>query len=262
MEDKSFVLEDNGYAVGNHNCDDQLNFQLDASYLRDFGHSRSHMGLLSQLKYVLKDYIFFTKTWLSKLVLWPVDQLYSKRYRQNKILKEYFVQGEIQEKLNKIRRRLLFANIDKEPLESPVVARNHSNIKSASVFPLSEAILPLIQQQSNFKNRIKKYPNLKSRAQVSAPEEVWIADITFTNTREGKRYFHMITDAYTHQVMGYSISEDLTAVSAIKALKMALGNRKHYGDLIHHSKRGIHYCMHRYVQLLKESNIKMSASEF
>lgn len=262
MENKSLILEDDGYAVGNHNYDDQLNFQLDTSYFRDFQHSKNHHGLLAELKYVAKDYILFTKTWLSRLMKWPVDQGYSKRYRQDKILKDCFIQGEIQEKLSTIRSRLLFANLDKVPMESPVMGRKHSSIKSAGMFPLSEAVLQWVQQQSNLKNLIKKYPNLKRNSQVTTPEQLWIADITFTNTREGKRYFHMITDAYTNQVMGYAVSEDLTTASAIRALKMALGNRKHYGDLIHHSKRGIHYCMHRYIQLLRESNIKMSASEF
>lgn len=262
MENKSFLLEENAYAVGNHKFEDQLNFQLDSSYLRDLQQSRSRKDFVAQLIYVTKDYFLFTKTWLSRLVAWPVDQLYAKRYRQNKILKDYFIQGEVQDKLNTIRRKLFFTNIDKEPMESVVVGRNHRTTKSASVFPFSEAILPLVQQQPNLKNRIRKYPNLKTGVKVSAPEQLWIADITFTNTREGKRYFYMITDAYTNQVIGYAVSENLTTTSAIRALKMALGSRKHYNELIHHSKRGIHYCMHRYVQLLKESNVKMSASEF
>lgn len=260
MQHNPFLSKKDGLHWGSQELD-QLNFQLDSSYLRDLKRPIGPRRHWNSLKYFINDYISFTKTWLSRLAVWPKQQWHARRYQQNTILREQLIAGEIQEKLSAIRRRLFFARIDDETLENVGVGRRDRNVKSAGFFQLGGMISPLIQGRATPQLR-STYPNLKRSMSVSGPEQLWIAEITFMHTKDGKRYFHIITDAYTHQVMGYSISRELTASSAVRALKMALGSRKYYHDLVHHSKKGIHYCLHQYVKLLKESGVKLSASEF
>lgn len=70
-----------------------------------------------------------------------------------------------------------------------------------------------------------------------------------------------MTDAYSKKIVGYDISESLSADGAIRALKMALRSRCWTGDLIHHSDRGIQYCSDAYQRLLISSGVRVSMTE-
>jgi len=115
---------------------------------------------------------------------------------------------------------------------------------------------------TNSRHRFRKYPNIIKGLEISKPEQVWVADITYLRTDHGFNYLHLITDAYSKQIVGFELSDDMKAESTAKALKMALKNRK-YPDriLIHHSDRGIQYCSNEYIQILKENKIKISMTE-
>ncbi|MEQ8425109.1 MAG: DDE-type integrase/transposase/recombinase, partial [Cyclobacteriaceae bacterium] len=72
----------------------------------------------------------------------------------------------------------------------------------------------------------------------------------------------LITDAYSHKIMGYAVADNLEAANTIKALRMALGKLTVIPEcLIHHSDRGIQYCSFDYVNLLKQNNIQISMTE-
>lgn len=108
----------------------------------------------------------------------------------------------------------------------------------------------------------KKYPNLTKTWHPQACEQLWVADITYVPIAKGFLYLNLITDAYSHKVMGYHIAESLEAVHTSKALRMALSQKHHMpGTLIHHSDRGIQYCSHEYVQILNDNGIKISMTE-
>jgi putative transposase len=58
------------------------------------------------------------------------------------------------------------------------------------------------------------------------------------------------------------VAETLEAFESIHALQMALKSRgSNIKQLIHHSDRGIQYCSHEYVKLLKSCNILISMTE-
>lgn len=111
------------------------------------------------------------------------------------------------------------------------------------------------------KHWMRKYPNLTKELQLTRPEQLWVADITYLNTKNGNEYLHLITDAYSKQIMGYELSSDLRACSTTKALRRALKNRKYNHSLIHHSDRGLQYCSSEYTQVLKSNNISISMTE-
>lgn len=115
---------------------------------------------------------------------------------------------------------------------------------------------------TNSKHWMKKYPNLIKDIIPERPEQLWVADITYLDTSDGNNYLHLITDAYSKQIMGYHLGEDMLATSTIKALKMAIKNRKYpNAALIHHSDRGLQYCSAVYTNLLNKNNIKISMTE-
>lgn len=115
---------------------------------------------------------------------------------------------------------------------------------------------------TNSKHWMKKYPNLIKNIELHRPEQLWVADITYIDIQTKNCYLHLITDAYSKQIMGYELSENLETVSTLKALKMALNNRKYPKEpLLHHSDRGLQYCSAVYVGMLQSNNIQISMTE-
>jgi len=108
-----------------------------------------------------------------------------------------------------------------------------------------------------------KYPNLIKGLEAVRPNQVIVSDITYIWLRESEcfSYLYLITDMYSRKILGYSLSEDLKVSSAVKALKMALGNMSSIKDCIHHSDRGIQYCSHQYTNLLKKNEMFISMTE-
>jgi putative transposase len=109
---------------------------------------------------------------------------------------------------------------------------------------------------------LKKYPNLIRGWHPLKPNQLWVADITYIPLTSGFLYLSLITDAYSHKIVGYAVADNLEAINTTKALHMALGNLTEIPDcLIHHSDRGIQYCSFDYVNLLKQKNIQISMTE-
>ena len=106
---------------------------------------------------------------------------------------------------------------------------------------------------------LRKYPNLIKDFRPSASNHLWVSDITYWKTNNGFLYISLITDAYSHKIVGYHVADTLESTKTLQALKMAISGlkrepEKHF-QLIHHSDRGIQYCSYQYINLLKENNI-------
>lgn len=109
---------------------------------------------------------------------------------------------------------------------------------------------------------MRKYPNLIRDQRPTAPEQVWVSDITYLKTSEGYSYLSLITDAYSRKIMGYRLSDSLDAEQSRKALEMALANRRYpHRPLTHHSDRGHQYCSREYVALASAHHVRMSMTE-
>lgn len=116
---------------------------------------------------------------------------------------------------------------------------------------------------TNSKHWMRKYPNIIKVLTVSRPEQLWVADITYLDTaEEGNAYLHLVTDAYSKQIMGYELCNNMEAASTLKALEMAVKSRKYKNlPLIHHSDRGLQYCSKLYIDYLIKNNITISMTE-
>jgi putative transposase len=78
---------------------------------------------------------------------------------------------------------------------------------------------------TNSSHWMRKYEDQAKALTVTRPEQLWVADITYMSTDEETIYLHLVTDAYSKQIMGYKLSSDLTAESTQKALEMAFDCR-------------------------------------
>ena len=116
---------------------------------------------------------------------------------------------------------------------------------------------------TNSSHWLRKYPNLIRDFVPTAPNQLWVSDITYWKINNRDVYINLITDAYSRYIVGYHGAPTLEAIESIKALKMALKTTKnnHPESLIHHSDRGVQYCSTDYVKLLQDNGIEISMTE-
>ncbi len=113
---------------------------------------------------------------------------------------------------------------------------------------------------TNSHHWLRKYDNLIVNKSITTPNQLWVSDITYIKISDDKAlYLYLITDAYSQKIVGWSLSDDLKADSAVVALEMAIKNNKgKFLNLIHHSDRGVQYCSHKYVERLNKNNVRIS----
>lgn len=77
---------------------------------------------------------------------------------------------------------------------------------------------------------------------VDAPSKVWVSDITYIHTTHGFRYLTSVIDLYDRKVIGWSMSNTLTAAeTSVRAYRMAVRNRRPSHGMIFHSDQGVQY---------------------
>ncbi|RZK46201.1 MAG: IS3 family transposase [Pedobacter sp.] len=109
---------------------------------------------------------------------------------------------------------------------------------------------------------MRRYDNLMAFEQITRPEQVWVSDITYLRLNNSFVYLSLITDAYSRQIMGYHLQNDLSAEGCLRALRMAIAKRKTPKlSLTHHSDRGSQYCSKAYVEELNGEIIAISMTK-
>lgn len=104
-------------------------------------------------------------------------------------------------------------------------------------------------------------PNLlEQNFDAIGPNQKWVGDITYLMTSEGWLYLAVIIDLYSRAVIGWSMSNRMTAQLACDALTMALFRRGFPENVIVHSDRGSQYCSHAYRNLIEKHQLIQSMS--
>jgi len=93
---------------------------------------------------------------------------------------------------------------------------------------------------------------------ATAPNRLWVADLTYVSTRAGFVYVAFVIDVFSRRIVGWRVSRSLRSDLALDALDQALYARGDTGNLIHHSDRGVQYLSIRYTERLAEADIEAS----
>ena len=95
---------------------------------------------------------------------------------------------------------------------------------------------------------------------VTAPNKIWVSDITYVPTDEGWLYVAGHKDLFSGNIVGYAMGERLTRNLVSQSLFRAVAAKRPADGLIHHSDRGSQYCSHEYRNLMDRFGLKVSMS--
>ncbi len=124
--------------------------------------------------------------------------------------------------------------------------------------------LAAIPRRARTKDSRHDYPiapnRLRRNFTTSAPNQIWLADLTYIRTGEGWLFLAALIDLHTRKVVGWSMRETLHASIALEALDMAIRRQRPAPGLIQHSDRGVQYAADEYRQALAAAGITPSMS--
>ncbi|PTU33257.1 IS3 family transposase, partial [Stenotrophobium rhamnosiphilum] len=104
-------------------------------------------------------------------------------------------------------------------------------------------------------------PNqLQRQFSATAPDQVWVTDITYIRTHEGWLYLAVVIDLYSRMVVGWSMKPTLARELALDALLMAIWRRHPKQSVIVHSDQGVQYSSDDWGRFCKAHNLSVSMS--
>ena len=103
----------------------------------------------------------------------------------------------------------------------------------------------------------KPWSNLLEDLEISHPDQVWVADITYVRFKGRFIYLSLLMDVFTRMIRAWQLSQHLNQSLTLKPLKEAL---RHSVPEIHHSDQGVQYLSKAYVTLLQAHGIKISVA--
>lgn len=112
------------------------------------------------------------------------------------------------------------------------------------------------------------YRNIVKDFIPTGPNQLWVSDITYIIIWVDAShyvfcYLSLILDAYTEEIVGWSVGPTLETAYPLAALRMALKRIEGKVDihLIHHSDRGCQYASSEYIKLLNDMHILISMTD-
>ena len=104
-------------------------------------------------------------------------------------------------------------------------------------------------------------PNhLAEAPQATAPNQIWVMDITYIPTGEGWLYVAAVLDLYSRKIVGWAMSHRIDTLLVLQALAMALRHRQPPAKLLCHSDRGVQYAAADYRHALTRAGLIASMS--
>src|SRR5205807_8219609 len=111
------------------------------------------------------------------------------------------------------------------------------------------------KRTTNSNHAFPRYPNLVKDLEITRPNQVWVADITYIRLRREFVYLAVLMDVFTRSIRGWHLSRSLDQGLTLAALERALlvvipG--------IHHSDQGLQYAATAYVERLQQLGVRLS----
>lgn len=115
------------------------------------------------------------------------------------------------------------------------------------------------KRTTNSRHAFARFANLVADLQVTRPDEVWVADITYIRLGNGEFvYLAIMMDVFTRNIRGWSLSRGLGVELSLAALSQALACATPH---IHHSDQGVQYAATEYVEVLHSAGALISMAE-
>ena len=95
---------------------------------------------------------------------------------------------------------------------------------------------------------------------ADGPNQKWVADFTYIWTAEGWLYVAAVIDLFSRRVVGWSMSDAMTAQLVTDALVMAIWRRGRPDALLHHSDQGSQYTSEQFQRLMADNGVTCSMS--
>ena len=95
---------------------------------------------------------------------------------------------------------------------------------------------------------------------ATAPNRIWLADITYVETDQGWLYLATVLDLYSRKIVGWAMCDHLRADLPLAALRMAISAQRPEAGLIHHSDRGVQYASAEYRKVIQSAGFQASMS--
>jgi transposase InsO family protein len=133
---------------------------------------------------------------------------------------------------------------------------NHKRVQRLMAeMGLQRAVKWRKKRTTNSQHDFPRYPNRVGGLDITRPDQVWVADITYVRLAHDFVYLAVIMDVFTRCVRGWHLSRSLDRELTLTALKRALVD--HVPE-IHHSDQGWQYACSDYTDLLSEYKVHIS----
>ena len=111
-------------------------------------------------------------------------------------------------------------------------------------------------------HRFRCHPNrVKDAPKPTAPNQLWVRDITYLPTRQGTVYLSLVTDAFSRRIVGHHVHPSLHTTGCLAALERAVCGASRAAGTIHHSDRGSQYASDAYQAALKKARLRCSMTD-
>jgi transposase InsO family protein len=111
------------------------------------------------------------------------------------------------------------------------------------------------RRTTNSNHAFPRYDNLVKDLEITRPDQVWVADITYIRLRRDFVYLAVLMDVFTRSIRGWhlgrSLDQGLTLAALERALIVAVPH-------IHHSDQGLQYAASAYVERLRQQGVTLS----
>jgi transposase InsO family protein len=111
------------------------------------------------------------------------------------------------------------------------------------------------KRTTNSNHSFPRYPNLVQDLEITRPDQVWVADITYIRLRREFVYLAILMDVFTRLLRGWHLGRDLDQGLTLAALEKALASAV---PEVHHSDQGVQYAATAYVNRLKALHVNLS----
>jgi putative transposase len=111
------------------------------------------------------------------------------------------------------------------------------------------------KRTTNSDHPFPRYPNLVKDLEITRPDQVWVADITYIRLRREFVYLAVLMDVFTRNIRGWHLGRNLDQGLTLAALERALVVAT---PQLHHSDQGVQYAATAYVERLQKLGVHLS----